>query len=146
MTVAYHAPASPLASLRLTNALHAFLLELCDCADASPQRERGASIGGVLAAVRERPGRDWSVARMAAVAGLSASRFKARFKEEVGIPPREFVLRTRIEEADRRLEAGREPITNIAFDLGFSSSQYFATVYRRYTGTTPRSRRVASHR
>jgi AraC-like DNA-binding protein len=30
-----------------------------------------------------------------------------------------------------------DPFTNIAHKLGFSSSQYFATVFRRETGMTP---------
>ena len=29
-------------------------------------------------------------------------------------------------------------ITRIAFELGFNSSQYFATVFRKHTGMTPK--------
>jgi AraC-like DNA-binding protein len=42
-----------------------------------------------------------------------------------------------VEEAHRRLADTNEDITNIAHNLGFSSSQYFATVFRRETGMTP---------
>ena len=39
------------------------------------------------------------VPALAAQAGLSEARFKVRFKEEVGIPPGEYVLRARVDEA-----------------------------------------------
>jgi Bacterial regulatory helix-turn-helix proteins, AraC family len=36
-----------------------------------------------------------------------------------------------------QLRGGRDSVTDIAFALGFSSSQYFATVFRRFMGCTP---------
>ena len=68
--------------------------------------------------------------------GLSESRFKHRFKEEIGISPGDYQLRHRIELACRMLLEGM-PIIDITYRLGFSSSQYFATVFRRYMGVTP---------
>jgi AraC-like DNA-binding protein len=35
------------------------------------------------------------------------------------------------------LRTTRRSVTDIAFDVGFSSSQYFATVFRRYTTLSP---------
>jgi len=61
-----------------------------------------------------------------------------RFKEEIGISPRQFILRTKIDMACRRLLASDEPISKIAGDLGFPTSQYFATVFRRLTRVSPR--------
>jgi AraC-like DNA-binding protein len=78
---------------------------------------------------------------LAAKAGLSLPRFKASFKEQFGVPPGEYVLRARVAEAVRRLRTTPQPVTRIAFDLGFSSSQYFATVVKRYAGRTPRELR-----
>ena len=75
---------------------------------------------------------------MAEVAGLSVSHFKARFRRETGLPPREFILREKIRLAREALGKGHGTVTDIAFELGFSSSQYFATVFKRYTGQSPR--------
>ncbi len=83
------------------------------------------------------------VARLAQVARLSESRLKARFKREIGVPPAEYWLRQKIERAVTLLPT--RSITNIAFDLGFSSSQYFATVFKRYQLVSP-SRHPASKR
>ncbi|MGH8019657.1 MAG: helix-turn-helix transcriptional regulator [Opitutaceae bacterium] len=69
--------------------------------------------------------------------GLSESRFKARFRHEAGLPPGEYIARVKIAAA---CEALRQPgckVTELAHALGFSSSQYFATVFRRFSGMTP---------
>ena len=76
-------------------------------------------------------------------AGLSLPRFKSRFKQEVGIPPADYVLRCKIEAAKQRLAGSTVSVTDVAFELGFSSSQYFATVFRRYTRQTPGQYRAA---
>ena len=75
------------------------------------------------------------VPRLAQVAGLSESRCKARFKREIGVPPAEFWLRKKIERAVVLLKD--HSVTEVAYELGFSSSQYFATVFKRYTLVNP---------
>jgi AraC-like DNA-binding protein len=75
------------------------------------------------------------VARLAQVARLSESRCKSRFKREMGVPPAEFWLRKKIERAIFLLK--KRNVTEVAYELGFSSSQYFATVFKRYTLVNP---------
>lgn len=69
--------------------------------------------------------------------GLSPAGLRARFKAETGYTLHEYIIHRRIEEARRRLSDTTEDITDIAHALGFSSSQYFATAFRRSTGITP---------
>ena len=71
-------------------------------------------------------------------AGISLSRLRARCKEETGISLGDYLLHLRIQEAMKRLTHQPElSITDIALDLEFSSSQYFATVFKRYTALMP---------
>jgi AraC-like DNA-binding protein len=72
---------------------------------------------------------------LAQVARLSESRCKARFKHEIGVPPAEFWLRKKIERSIVLLK--HRSVTEVAHELGFSSSQYFATVFKRYTLVKP---------
>ncbi len=72
---------------------------------------------------------------LAQVARLSESRCKTRFKREIGVPPAEFWLRKKIERAIVLLK--NHNVTEVAYELGFSSSQYFATVFKRYTLVNP---------
>jgi AraC-like DNA-binding protein/quercetin dioxygenase-like cupin family protein len=81
---------------------------------------------------------EWlSVARVAEKVNLSESYFKILFRDEVGLPPAEYMLRQKIEAAKTALNDSNCNITELAYRLGFSSSQYFATVFRRFTNQTP---------
>jgi AraC-like DNA-binding protein len=75
------------------------------------------------------------VRRLAEVARLSESRLKIRFKHEIGVPPAEYWLRKKIERAVALLPT--RSVTDVAYALGFSSSQYFATVFKRYQLVSP---------
>ncbi len=79
---------------------------------------------------------------LAAMSGLSPARFYVHFKRVTGSSPKDYWQRMRVELAAKRLrEAPELTITEIAHEFGFSSSQYFATVYRRYLGVSPGNHR-----
>lgn len=80
----------------------------------------------------------FSVADIAAAANMSTSYFQKRFLRETGQTPAEYCNRKRIERAQEMLAHGGLTISHIALALGFSSSQYFATVFKKYRGVTPR--------
>lgn len=81
---------------------------------------------------------EWlDVATIAREIHISESQFKLRFREEVGLPPAEYMLRQKVDAAKLLLSQSDANITDVAHNLGFSSSQYFATVFRRYTTLTP---------
>lgn len=137
ITRRFHQPAGSLDAFALASHVGAFLLEVVACAKAAPGRRGSVSLQPVLDRIARRLDEPLPVPALAAEAGLSEARFKVRFKEEVGVPPGEYVLRARVDEARRQLRSGRATITEIAHGLGFSSSQYFATVFQRFTGQTP---------
>lgn len=86
------------------------------------------------------------VPEFADVAGLSVSHFKARFRDATGKAPAEYFLGLRIDEARRRLRTTPHPVTRIAMDLGFGSSQSFATAFHRLVGCPPRQYRHGTRR
>jgi len=69
--------------------------------------------------------------------GLCPSRFYERFKQEVGQTPADYCNRLRCAEARTLLARTDTPVTEIAFTLGFATSQYFASCFRKYTGMSP---------
>lgn len=89
--------------------------------------------------------RNMSMTDIAEKLGLSTTGFIKWFKHETGLTPADFYQRIKIEEARRRLTGTDASVTEIAFNLGFSTSQYFASVFKKYTGTTPREYRRSPH-
>ena len=79
---------------------------------------------------------------LAAAAGYSLSRFKTKFKEAVGITPAEYVTMQKIELAKRRLIESDESITELAYSLGYSSSNYFCSVFKKLMNCSPQNYRL----
>jgi len=85
------------------------------------------------------------VSQLARAAGLSVSRFRERFLQEIGLSPSGYLCRHRIQQAKRHLQSQKIPITTAGHMVGFSSSQYFATVFKRMEGMTPSEFRSRMH-
>ncbi len=128
----------PLAAVRACNYIEGFLLEVVSCAAHTRRRAMPPRFRQLLRNIDRHLTTPPTTGEMARSVGLSLSRFKAVFSREVGIPPADYVLRRRIDLAKERLLLDRRrSITDVALDLSFSSSQYFSTVFKRYTGMTP---------
>lgn len=91
------------------------------------------------------PERDWKLAHLARLTGLSPTHFTEIFARDVGEPPHRYLLGKRMERARELLGTTDLSISDLALELGFSSGQHFAAVFRRHTGTTPRAYRTAQH-
>lgn len=85
---------------------------------------------------------DLKIEEFAVRSGCSSTALRNRFKIETGYTPHEYVLHRRIEDARRELATTDRDITTIGYSLGFCSSQYFATVFRRHTGMPPSAYRI----
>ncbi|MEN6557425.1 MAG: AraC family transcriptional regulator [Thermoguttaceae bacterium] len=135
----------PLDRARLRNLLLDFLFAVLD-ASRHAQRCASPTMTAVQRAIAENLDRPLPIRDLARRAHLSPSRFKTRFKAEVGVSPAEYVLRQRIARAKRWLRQRDRSVTEIAMLLGFSTTQYFATVFKRYTAQTPTEYRTADYR
>ena len=87
-----------------------------------------------------------AICELARQVGLGPTRFHALFRQAMGMTPRDYLGRLRLREAQRALRQTDEEITQIALRLGYPSSQYFATAFRRYTGVAPREYRTRRDR
>jgi AraC-like DNA-binding protein len=134
-------PETMLRRTRLREAMIQLLLEVIDNSARHTAGDPGAIIREIVRSIQSRPSDDFAIKDLARKAGYSLSWFKMRFKAETGVSPRQFILRTKIEAACRRLLASDDSISQIAGDLGFPTSQYFATVFRRLMRISPRQYR-----
>ncbi len=93
--------------------------------------------------MRARLSEDISLDELAAEAQLSAFHFARMFKQSVGVPPRVYLTRLRIEKACELLEQTDIPITEIAFEVGYSSNQVLARVFLKHQRMSPSDYRRA---
>lgn len=76
--------------------------------------------------------------------GISARHFARLFIQEMGMSVQDYLTILRIRKAKDLLENSDMDITGIAYSLGFNSSQYFTTCFKRIEHLTPKEyRRIA---
>lgn len=131
------------------------LIELMICVIRSHEEQvrRGATesehsrpIQCALQWIDQHVGHDLKVDEIAKQVGLSSTVFYKRFHEELHVTPGEYLTQRRIHKAKSLLADTSRSITDIAHSLGYSSSQYFATIFKKTTGVTPRAYRAAKFR
>jgi AraC family transcriptional regulator len=78
-----------------------------------------------------------SIADLARETRLSRYHFLRTFREATGITPHQWLLRTRLRRAAERLAGTRDPITEIALDVGFDDLSNFIRSFRAEFGVSP---------
>jgi len=77
------------------------------------------------------------VSDLAEIAAISESHFAHVFKKETGFSPLDYVNRIRIDKAKKLLNAGNNSMTEIALQVGFSSSSHFSSTFVKFAGASP---------
>jgi len=74
---------------------------------------------------------------LARAAGLSRAHLARQFAQTFGLPPHQYLVQLRLDEAKRALADGQS-VTDVCFRVGFESLGTFSTSFRRRTGMSPR--------
>jgi AraC family transcriptional regulator len=96
-----------------------------------------------LELMRARLSEDISLDELAAEVRLSPFHFARMFRQSLGVPPRVYFTRLRLEKARELLEQTDLPITQIALEVGYSSNQVLARVFLKHMRMSPSSYRRA---
>lgn len=91
-------------------------------------------------------GHHWNLTDLAFRVGLSPGHLVECFTKDVGVSPHHYLLQIRVEQAKEWLRQTNLSITEMALELGFSSSQHFATTFKRITGTSAQQYRNTCRR
>lgn len=102
-------------------------------------------LGPVLTAVHDRPEEPWSLESMAKTAGMSRTRFCARFRDSLRVSPGAWLLDWRMAVARRRLAAGAA-IADAAQASGYCSEAAFSRAFKRHMGCAPTAWRTDTAR
>jgi AraC family transcriptional regulator, transcriptional activator FtrA len=98
-------------------------------------------LSSLLEAVQRDPARGWTVDAMASEAAMSTRTFIRRFTETTGLPPGEWVISVRLEEAKRLLQATQLSIEDLASRTGFGTVTTLRHHFRAQVGLSPREYR-----
>lgn len=104
---------------------------------------RDPQLGRVIAALHRNPGRNWTVAEMAAEMGSSRSVFAERFTAATGVTPLRYLANLRMRLATQWLAQERLAIDTVAKRLGYASHAAFARAYKRVAGHPPGAARTS---
>jgi len=130
-------PTGAFRSLAMRSAVLDLMLALVEAAQTPPETYGGNRIAALIDDMRRAPEKAYTIDDMARRAALSPSQLINRFKQTTGLPPYTFLLSCRIRKARMYLSDTDKPVTLIAQELGFSSSQHFAMQFKREFGVTP---------
>ena len=96
-------------------------------------------LGRALRAIHQDIAQPWTVARLAAVAGMSRAAFSAEFARRVGQPPLGYLRKWRLTRARAALARGDSSVAGIARSIGYTSQSAFGHAYRRAFGAPPKA-------
>jgi len=98
---------------------------------------RDAQIRKALSLLHARAMEPWTADDLAAELGMSRSAFATRFTAVMGMPPMRYLTRWRMRQAANDLTGRGKSVSEVAYDLGYSSEAAFTRAFRREFGSPP---------
>jgi transcriptional regulator GlxA family with amidase domain len=78
-----------------------------------------------------------SVEDLAIKYAIGKRHFERRFKKATNNSPLEYIQRVKIEAAKKHLESSRKNVNEVMYDVGYSDTKAFRTVFKKITGLSP---------
>ncbi|WP_366183836.1 AraC family transcriptional regulator [Flavobacterium ovatum] len=86
---------------------------------------------------------DWTIKSMSKSAGVGVTRLTHHCKQLTNLTPMKYLFIRRLEMAKKMMKEEHDfNISEIAYKCGFSSSQYFSTIFKKYEKCTPKEYQV----
>ncbi|AZG46057.1 AraC family transcriptional regulator [Gordonia insulae] len=101
-------------------------------------------VGQVLRLMHNGIERPWTVASLAAAAGVSRAVMARRFTDLVGEPPMTYLTNWRLSVAADLLADRSRSLRSIAHQVGYGSPFAFSTAFKRHRGMSPAAFRTQS--
>lgn len=129
------------ASIMMIECLRVYIESLPEATDNWLTAMKDPFLTKALVAMHERPSENWTINKLAEVAGMSRSSFAQRFKEVVGIPPLTYLMDYRLRLAARYLRLQQNSISRISGLVGYASDSTFSQAFKRVYGISPKAYR-----
>ena len=89
--------------------------------------------------INEHLEQDLTLTGIADAVGLSQFHFARGFKLATNLTPHQYLTERRVELAKHLLRESELPLVEVSARTGFKSQSHFTTLFRRFTGTTPKA-------
>ena len=96
------------------------------------------SLAGVMSYVRDHLDESLRLGDLEEATGLSAYQISQRMEGLLGLSPKQYVSRCRIDAACHLLESSKDSLSEIALACGFSDQSSFTRQFGRMVGVTPK--------
>jgi AraC-like DNA-binding protein len=100
--------------------------------------------GKALRLIHNDPAHPWTVAELAAEAGVSRAAFARRFTELVGEPPMKFLTDWRLSLAADLLLEPEATVGSVAYQVGYGTPFALSTAFKRVRGISPHQHKLAA--
>lgn len=116
-------------------------LEETEAASDTASRKRGGSpvppqIAQAAGWIERHPAERLDVNELARKAGWSHEHFTRTFQRHVGLSPKQYMMKRRMEHAAQLLLQSHDPVRSIAREVGVADEYYFYRLFRRWIGMT----------
>ncbi|MYZ43320.1 AraC family transcriptional regulator [Schauerella aestuarii] len=109
----------------------------CEHATGLVAALRDPRLARAILALHRQPGKDWTVAELAAESHISRSVFAQRFQATMGSPPLRYATELRMRLASQWLAKEKLSIDAVAERLGYASQAAFSRAFKRVHGQPP---------
>jgi AraC-like DNA-binding protein len=101
-------------------------------------------VGRALRLIHNDPSHPWTVAQLAAEAGVSRAALARRFSELVGEPPMTFLTDWRLSLAADLLLEPNATIGSVAYQVGYATPFALSAAFKRVRGISPQQHKLAA--
>ena len=84
---------------------------------------------------------DLNVEAISSELGISRAQLYRKIKSITGVSPNDIIRKARLKRAERLLETTDKSVSEVAYEVGFSSPSYFTKCYREFFGRTPNGKK-----
>ena len=114
-------------------------------AEKSARTNKDPRITIIVDTIITHPEKNFTSKELCELAGFSESTLRRLFKEQTGKTLYDFIKDTKMTNAARKLLVTNEPISSIAYELGYEAPSYFAKCFKEVFGISPLEYRRTFH-
>jgi|GEM_PF-6383014 len=122
--------------------IFSFFNEITQLCFAKNQMRKTEKYGETIEAIKQEIGQKYadpglSLYSLDALNGMNPAYFGRIFRQTEGCSVSDYLNRVRLEQAKLLLRTTDAPVAEVAVQVGFSSSNYFYSIFKKNTGITP---------